>query len=91
MYACLPALAWKSVLSSSFHHDTYTHTHAFTHSPTYTPTHMHNTEGHPDKRPVLLVPGWCGRTRSFRRMADRLQQEVSEMNAVNLYVPAFVP
>jgi len=24
------------------------------------------------KRPVLLVPGWCGRTRSFRKMAEGL-------------------
>lgn len=27
------------------------------------------------KRPVLLVPGWCGRTRSFRKMAERLAAE----------------
>lgn len=27
------------------------------------------------KRPVLLVPGWCGRTRSFRKMAERLVRE----------------
>lgn len=37
-----------------------------------TPTH---TAGQPGKRPVLLVPGWCGRTRSFRKMADRLERE----------------
>ncbi len=28
-----------------------------------------------NKRPVLLVPGWCGRTKSFRKMAERLARE----------------
>lgn len=27
------------------------------------------------KTPVVLVPGWCGRTRSFRKMAERLARE----------------
>lgn len=27
------------------------------------------------KRPVVLVPGWCGRTKSFRKMAERLARE----------------
>jgi hypothetical protein len=47
------------------HYDT---THPFHHPP-----NPHTTAG--SKRPVVLVPGWCGRTRSFRKMADRLEQE----------------